>query len=703
MFDQLVLTNFRQHESLTIDFEPGLIAIRGANERGKTTINEAIGYAMFGSDALRDPIDDVVTWDKPLNSMQVQLDFTHDGVRYRVTRSKRGAELAAPGLSVTGQGETRKFIETLLGTTAKTATNLMMADQGKLRGALTDGPAKAVELISELADFDLIDRIVSLVQSKLPTGSAKAAEERLATLSTQLEQHTVPELDVSAEEAELEQTNQTLQLRYAAQLELDASLKETGAEAARAAINAAAAAERDAARLEQQVADALQASLVVPKAPEASEGQVEAWRAAMVEEKAAGAARTAWAALSALVEPEALWEGDRASFEEERAQYQKLVRDYSTRMHAADLERTQAVSQIIKEQTCGLCGKDLSDVPEVVRRNAELEERGKGAWERREAAGKALQDAQAALADLDALARVAAAYEATVNRYSAYVDLIDDRVPARWVWRGEPPTAAGSAPNYDALIRGAEMALRAHQTALGAHEAAKANHLRLAAQLESFLPSVAALQAAVPAAREKLKQADLLAARVREVGDEITALRAQARALATAITHKQELHAQRERTQRLLEQQVADAKVELANLNRNNALLAKLRNARPQIADKLWGIVLALVSSEFTKIRGTQTVVTRSDNGFQVDGRRIGKGGLSGSALDALGLAIRSALTRTFLPGISFMMLDEPAAACDDEREINMLGMIAASGFAQVLLITHSEHADAFASQVVRL
>ena len=139
----------------------------------------------------------------------------------------------------------------------------------------------------------------------------------------------------------------------------------------------------------------------------------------------------------------------------------------------------------------------------------------------------------------------------------------------------------------------------------------------------------------------------------------------------------------------------------LEELQLNNVLLKKLRAARPKVADKLWGTVLSTVSYYFSAIRGVQSVVTRDDSGFRVDGKPVP--GLSGSTLDALGLAIRIALTKTFLPNNDFLILDEPAAACDDERESNMLGVITTAGFDQVLLVTHSALADAFAEQVVTL
>lgn len=70
---------------------------------------------------------------------------------------------------------------------------------------------------------------------------------------------------------------------------------------------------------------------------------------------------------------------------------------------------------------------------------------------------------------------------------------------------------------------------------------------------------------------------------------------------------------------------------------------------------------------------------------------------------DALGLAIRIALTKTFMPNNDFLILDEPGAACDDEREASMLGLVASCGFEQVLLVTHSTLADAFADNMIVL
>jgi len=49
------------------------------------------------------------------------------------------------------------------------------------------------------------------------------------------------------------------------------------------------------------------------------------------------------------------------------------------------------------------------------------------------------------------------------------------------------------------------------------------------------------------------------------------------------------------------------------------------------------------------------------------------------------------------------MFLDEVAAGCDSQREIAMLGAVAAAGFEQVLLVTHSDLGDSLADNLVKL
>jgi hypothetical protein len=192
MLLQLKLKNFRQHEDKTFDFTEGLNVIRGMNEAGKTTVLEAIGYGLFGADACRDPLDQVVTWGKAQKELAVEQRWVLNGITYYLKRSKSGAEVTydagAPldDVRVVGQSNVTEFMETLLGCDAKVAGKLMLASQGAIRGALAEGPTKTAELIETLADFNQIDRIVEALQANYVTGPVTLAEERLAKAEADL-------------------------------------------------------------------------------------------------------------------------------------------------------------------------------------------------------------------------------------------------------------------------------------------------------------------------------------------------------------------------------------------------------------------------------------------------------------------------------------------------------------------------------------
>jgi DNA repair exonuclease SbcCD ATPase subunit len=111
MFKEITLKNFRQHTDLTVNFENGLVALRGENEAGKTTLLEAIAYAMGGANMLREPLAQVVTWGQKESTLKVSLAISINGVDYIITRSKSGAEVRnLDGIRATGQSEVSRYV-----------------------------------------------------------------------------------------------------------------------------------------------------------------------------------------------------------------------------------------------------------------------------------------------------------------------------------------------------------------------------------------------------------------------------------------------------------------------------------------------------------------------------------------------------------------------------------------------------------------
>ena len=207
MLNKAVLQNFRQHEQLEVTFTKGLNVVRGANEGGKSTIIEAVLYALFGTPALRESLDATVTWGKDAKSLKVSVEIEDlSGQVYTFTRSKGGAEVQKDGtVFVTGQKEVSAFAATVLGADVKTASNLMLSNQKGLRGVLDEGPKATSQVIESLANFDLFDTILEAATEKLSLGSTAPLVSRTELLKQQLE--TIPDVvkpDLTAHQAQLD-------------------------------------------------------------------------------------------------------------------------------------------------------------------------------------------------------------------------------------------------------------------------------------------------------------------------------------------------------------------------------------------------------------------------------------------------------------------------------------------------------------------
>ena len=95
MLHKLKLTNFRQHIGTTLEFVPGVNTIVGLNNSGKSTIPEAIEFAMYGSRALRDTAKGFITDGCSKGSAVVELSL--DQHKYVVGRDNKNAEIRKDG------------------------------------------------------------------------------------------------------------------------------------------------------------------------------------------------------------------------------------------------------------------------------------------------------------------------------------------------------------------------------------------------------------------------------------------------------------------------------------------------------------------------------------------------------------------------------------------------------------------------------
>lgn len=727
MLHKIRLENFRKHADLTVNFTAGINAIRAPNEAGKTTLLEAIAYALFGTKGLKESIDDVVTYDMPVSKLKVDLDFDHAGVAYNIKRGKSGAELNGAGVRVTGQTEVTRFVEKLLGTSADMASKLMLAKQKGLGGALSGGPREAGAMIEDLAGIDLIQRYIDLITEHLVAGQTGAAEANVASARARAEPVEMKDL------ADLQLAHKSADGELGRVVGVATGLRAEQNDLDLAAANAILADEK---RLSAAIASgatrisALTEKLALPLPDAPPPAAIQALRDKIEAQKGLAAAAKLHADLKAAnVSPD--WDENLQALEAEivkteteldaikfkvralQAQAEDGAAAYREAKHTISLEIAQVEGKLVKEESCTFCGKDLKDIPEVALVNNPLNARlidlnrrlanVASAWTKLSADLEVKKSAEAILWDeksayLRDLQAVAAQHNRLAPLYAraeAFITLNHSTVPATWTWTGPTDEPQDFAGELAALLEQDRAA-----TAAGAAWDEQA--LQLAALKEQQVVDQAALDALqLDDAKDTLVQFEALKPQVVAAEAAVTAARAALATAASALSTEKALQAQVLEQQEKAKVELAAAEAVLLDMNANNALVKKLRAARPQITDKLWAGVLAATSRYVADVRGERSTITREDNGFKVNGKPVT--GLSGSAEDTLGLGLRLALTKMFLPNIDFLNLDEVAAACDDQREVAMLGLLATAGFKQVILVTHSQLADAFADNIITI
>lgn len=711
MLRKIHLRNFRKHRDAEVVFDPGLNILRGSNEAGKSSTLLAVAYALFGARVLPGGVDEAVTWGEPAKSLKVVLDIVLDGVEYQVNRGPSGAEVNYQGGKVTGQNEVTAFMTGKLRVDTSAAFNLMFSPQSSIRGALEAGPKATAELIERLAEFDQIDLLVERMQERLSLGSTTAAQEQLAKTEQTLAETPEPvEPDYAGMTAHVEALK-----AHHAQARADAEALESELLQAQAFLDTARAAEARHKQAELALGQAVARLQEHTKALEAAQEQankVWVWpkteselRAEIAQLEAAGETLRIWQRVKTALTPPPFQV--EASVQEVLAEIAALEAQAAGASDKGRKARTRAAlaKGQISVGTCSFCGQDFSHLPEVARKNASLQEAVDSGEAEAEEMARVEDAARSEARELQALLVEARARGALLESFPAYVRALDGAdLPHTLEWIGPDIASLQDVGSELAKVRkdlaGLQAAEKAHAQAVTRFETLAAAHGALVADVDAarleletaavrpdVAEAVAALEA-VLARRRPLEQraSDLMVA----IRDAEYTLRDAKRVHQDAVGRRQQMV-----------DMVSGLKDQIKATEFNNALLKRVRQCRPLIADQLWSIVLNAVSSYFSEMRGQKSTVTKDSDGFKVDGHGVAS--LSGSTLDILGLAIRVALVRTFLPNAPFMVLDEPCAAMDSQRTEATLGFIVACGFRQVIVVTHEDTSETVADRLIQL
>ena len=161
----LKLENFKKYTNFEIAFESGLIGIIGKNGAGKSTIFEAILFALYGE--LKSKGDKEVVRNSNASSKDaviVELDFEFDNIEYKVIREFRGKTLSANAklyknseLITTGAKEVTTSIINLTKMSKDAFVHTLFASQKELTSLSNSKPEDRKKMIRKLLGLEKID------------------------------------------------------------------------------------------------------------------------------------------------------------------------------------------------------------------------------------------------------------------------------------------------------------------------------------------------------------------------------------------------------------------------------------------------------------------------------------------------------------------------------------------------------------------
>lgn len=173
------LVNFRQHAETELVLGPGLTAVIGPNGSGKTTILEAVAWALYGNPAARGSRESLRRIGAPARApVRVEVDFTLGAHEYRVVRSLYGAELFQDGgegpVANSHQSVSNKIVR-LLGMTHDEFFSTYFTGQKELAVMASMGPSDRGKFLSRLLGYEKLRQAQDHLRQRRSTLRAKVA------------------------------------------------------------------------------------------------------------------------------------------------------------------------------------------------------------------------------------------------------------------------------------------------------------------------------------------------------------------------------------------------------------------------------------------------------------------------------------------------------------------------------------------------
>lgn len=733
----LATVNFRRLGTFSTAFTDGLNVVVGENARGKSTLFQAIGFALYGNDAVPVKEADIRTWGEAA-AYSVQLHFSHEGSDFAIKRSKSTASAHRDGeLVANGKTEVTKFISELLDLVWKDFKIFVLSSQFSTAYAIEEGATALNRKVEERSGLQLIDRVESLARQRY-NDHTRRAEISTPTAEDMKEAQDWKE-QTAAKHADRhdEYDAAVANLLPAFSEKPPAQPNVTDVEELVDAQHKVAAAQTSLQNkqhsLEVAIASVAEAIEATPQAApeEVDESQAKEQRARMAELKSLQSQHLSHTSkLEAAEERLTMAESLILAFFAEHGDEDKL------NALLAPKAETRAQLREDAEKAAGVVAKakaDLSSLQELA--EGAVCPTCKRAFEDHDPA-QLEHDLDQAVVTLDQAkehqtsvrARLATV-EAEYSDVQSHLHTLEDMQASHTKIEAEveelksadvPADVSAEIESLVNALNASEVAVRTYQEKLEAYKRAfavlekrKAHQAECEEQVEyaqnhlAKLPVVTdeEIEAARSAMQDYREQVSSYRSLRREHEVKAQAAMDAHRAAERALTEAIENAERAENRVNDLQGRLVEAEKLRKDGDKYRRLAKFLSEKRADYLAQVWGTILAVASAQVKSATGGEIESIDFHEGtfyYEEGGNKPPVAAASGAQRAFIGSAIRVGLGRALYGDSSLLMFDEPTESMSERNAAGVVGSLATAA-KQVLLITHKESDQELSSNVISL
>ena len=158
------MENFKCYGEADLRLDRGVTIIHGLNGSGKSSLLEACFFALYGTKALDENLDDIVSIGA--EDATVELWFTHDGSEYHIERRVRATGerastakcvLETPDGSFDGARDVRHRVAELLRMDSESFVNCAYVRQGEVNKLINASPGERQDMLDDLLQLGKLE------------------------------------------------------------------------------------------------------------------------------------------------------------------------------------------------------------------------------------------------------------------------------------------------------------------------------------------------------------------------------------------------------------------------------------------------------------------------------------------------------------------------------------------------------------------